>query len=214
MKGKKLTSIVAALAASALMVGTTMAYLTDYDTAANEFTIGSVKVDLEEPDWNPEEHPSVEPGQEVKKNPYIENTGENSFYGYLSVSVPVEKVVLASPDGKRMEAAETPLFTYTALEGWTLVDSWQKDGMKTEVYAYDQILKKGEKSTELFKTVKLVNLVEGQLDGKKCEIPVKAYAIQSEGTGDGKETVPEQAKAAFQKYINQNADTEGKVIGK
>jgi len=40
---------------------------------------------------------------------------------------------------------------------------------------------------------------------------VRAYAIQAAYTGDSQETVPEQAKAAFEKYVNQNREQEGQT---
>ena len=206
--------LVIALSAGALFAGNTIAYLTDYDTKTNEFTIGSVKVNLEEPDWKPEEHPHTAPNETLDKNPYIVNTGENDFYGYISVSIPMENVITTDKDGNREEAALKELFTYQASPDWTLIDSYEKDKMKTRIYTYNKILEKGEKSTELFNTVTLINLIEGQLDKQTMKIPVKAYAIQTEGTGEGKETVPEQAQAAFQKYINQNKESSGAVIGK
>ena len=52
-KSKK--QMVMAAAACAMMgvmaIGGTMAYLTDSETATNTFTIGQVKIDLEEPEY-------------------------------------------------------------------------------------------------------------------------------------------------------------------
>lgn len=39
------------------------------------------------------------------------------------------------------------------------------------------------KTTPLFEKIRVVNCMEGQLDGKEYYIPVKAYAIQATHTG-------------------------------
>lgn len=78
-------------------------------------------------------------------------------------------------------------------------------------YAYNHILKPGQKTTTLFDTVKFANIIEGQLDTQQIDMPVRAYAIQSTNTGDDKTTIIEQATAAYQKYVNQNKGQDGGV---
>jgi len=78
-------------------------------------------------------------------------------------------------------------------------------------YAYNHILNPGEKTTTLFDTVTFANIIEGQLDTQQLDMPVRAYAIQSMNTGDDSTTVLEQAKAAYQKYVNQNKGQAGGV---
>lgn len=48
-------------------VGGISAYLTDFDKADNQFTVGKVSIDLEEPGFDQEEQTKIEPGKEVKK---------------------------------------------------------------------------------------------------------------------------------------------------
>jgi len=59
--------------------------------------------------------------------------------------------------------------------------------------------------------VKFLNLIEGQLDGQTFEIPVRAYAIQTSYTGGSSDNLSEQIKAAYEKYVNQNKNQDGKV---
>ena len=78
-------------------------------------------------------------------------------------------------------------------------------------YAYNHILNPGEKTTTLFDTVTFANIIEGQLDGQQLEIPVRAYAIQASYTGGDAENVVEQARSAYQKYVDQNKNQPGQV---
>ena len=59
--------------------------------------------------------------------------------------------------------------------------------------------------------MKFINIVEGQLDGEELVIPVHAYAIQSSYTGGEAADFEEQARAAYDKYVNQNKEQPGKV---
>ena len=204
---KKITKagfFVAAATAATVMIGGTMAYLTDYDTVSNQFTVGKVDIELTEPSWKPEENTSVEPLGEINKDPQITNTGKNDAYVYLEVSVPMRKLITADENGNRIDPALIQLFTFSPQKNWTLMDSLTEGNNKVYRYSYDKILTPGEKTNELFKTMQFANVVEGQIDGQTFDVPVHAYAIQSTNTGGDKKTVSEQAKNAFEKYLNQN----------
>ena len=56
------------------------AYFTDTDSAVNNFTVGEVKIDLDEPSFPTPPPEDVPPGGEVEKDPQVENTGKNSAY--------------------------------------------------------------------------------------------------------------------------------------
>lgn len=52
MKNRKLVKGIALAAViTALAAGGTAAYLTDFETATNSFTVGKVDIDLDEPNW-------------------------------------------------------------------------------------------------------------------------------------------------------------------
>ena len=211
-KSRKTVCIFAAgAAAAAVMITGTMAYLTDYDTVTNEFTVGKVDIDVTEPTWDPEENDDLLPTQEIDKDPQITNSGINEAYVYLEVSVPIRSLITADASGNRIDEAPIELFSFQADENWTLMDSYEKDSNQIYIYSYNEILPPAETTTALFEKMTFANVVEGQIDGQTFEIPVRGYAIQTTNTGGDGESIPEQAKNAFEAYINQNAGYEGEV---
>ena len=199
VKGIALAAMVAALAA-----GGTAAYLTDFESATNSFTVGKVDIELDEPNWKPDENTKLVPTQVIRKDPFVKNLGVNDAFVYLEVSVPVRKVITAAQDGTRNALARTELFSYAKNKDWTQLERKEVGQNMVYTYTYNHILKPGEKTTTLFDTITFANIIEGQLDTQQLDMPVRAYAIQSTNTGEGKTTVLEQATAAYQKYVNQN----------
>lgn len=107
-KKKALTTMAACGLVAALGVGGTMAYLTDSEQTTNTFTIGKVKIDVQEPGWvQPIKTTTISrikprmlfPNQELAKNPLIENTGSNSAVVFLKVTVPTKYVTQVADDG-------------------------------------------------------------------------------------------------------------------
>ena len=72
---------------TALAAGGTAAYLTDFETATNSFTVGKVDIDLDEPNWKPEDNTDLVPTQVIRKDPYVANKGVKEAFVYLEVSV-------------------------------------------------------------------------------------------------------------------------------
>lgn len=196
-----------------LTIGGTAAYLTDYDKAENQFTVGKVEIELQEPNWKPEEHTKIEPGQVMEKDPQVKNTGVNDAFVYLEISVPMAEVIAVQEDGSRMEKQECELFSFAAKKDWTRMETKTVDGNRVYAYAYNKVLKAGEWTSSLFDHVTFLNLVEGQLDTQQLEIPVRAYGIQTAHTGGDAGSIAEQAKNAYQKYVNQNQGQDGAVTG-
>lgn len=211
MNKKLKKGILIAAAAGVLCAGGTVAYLTDYDATVNEFTVGKVDVELKEPGWNPQDNQKLLPTQEIAKDPQVKNIGNNDAYVYLEVSVPIRSVKTADAQGNLIQQKDTELFTYAANQNWTLLQSARKDSNQVYTYAYNKIVKPSETSEALFEKVVFANIVEGQLDNEKIDIPVRTYAIQTANTGGNTGSVAEQAKTAFQKYINQNKGQAGSV---
>ncbi|MDO4518932.1 MAG: TasA family protein [Eubacteriales bacterium] len=201
---KKLIAITCA-AALTLTIGGTFAYLTDSDQAVNEFTVGKVTIDLTEPSWDPEDNTEITPLDEIEKDPQITNTGKNDAYVFLEVAIPKRELILADAKGNRLPKETVPLFTYEKNEGWELIATEEKEDTNSYIYAYNQILSPDQTTESLFDTIRFQNVIEGQVDGEAFNIPVYAYAIQSDNTGDGKTSIIDQAKAAFEKYELQNA---------
>lgn len=90
---KKIMAVALAAALFAIVVGSTLAYFTAEDTATNEFTIGSVEIDLQENFQSPTNMvPAVkldssDPGY-IKKEAWVVNTGENDAYVQAYVAIP------------------------------------------------------------------------------------------------------------------------------
>ena len=84
MKNRKLVKGIALAAViTALAAGGTAAYLTDFETATNSFTVGKVDIDLDEPNWKPEDNTDLVPTQVIRKDPYVSNKGVNEAFVYL-----------------------------------------------------------------------------------------------------------------------------------
>lgn len=192
-------------------VGGVSAYLTDYEKVSNEFTVGKVDIELKEPEWKPEENKKIEPSKVIHKDPQITNTGTNDAFVYMEVSIPMANVEAAAENGERLGKKVQELFSFEAKDSWMQMSVQNTESRRTYTYAYKKILKPQETSESLFDTVKFLNLIEGQLDGQTFEIPVRAYAIQTSYTGGSSDNLSEQIKAAYEKYVNQNKNQDGKV---
>lgn len=192
-------------------VGGVSAYLTDYEKVSNEFTVGQVDIELKEPEWKPEENKKIEPSKVIHKDPQITNTGTNDAFVYMEVSIPMANVEAAAENGERLGKKVQELFYFEAKDSWMQLSVQNTESRRTYTYAYKKILKPQETSEALFDTVKFLNLIEGQLDGQTFEIPVRAYAIQTSYTGGSSDNLSEQIKAAYEKYVNQNKNQDGKV---
>lgn len=192
-------------------VGGVSAYLTDYEKVSNEFTVGKVDIELKEPEWKPEENKKIEPSKVIHKDPQITNTGTNDAFVYMEVSIPMANVEAAAENGERLGKKVQELFYFEAKDSWMQLSVQNTESRRIYTYAYKKILKPQETSEALFDTVKFLNLIEGQLDGQTFEIPVRAYAIQTSYTGGSSDNLSEQIKAAYEKYVNQNKNQDGKV---
>ena len=192
-------------------VGGVSAYLTDYEKVSNEFTVGKVDIELKEPEWKPEENRIIEPSKVIHKDPQITNTGTNDAFVYMEVSIPMANVEAAAENGESLGKKVQELFSFEAKDSWMQLSVQNTESRRTYTYAYTKILKPQETSEALFDTVKFLNLIEGQLDGQTFEIPVRAYAIQTSYTGGSSDNLSDQIKAAYEKYVNQNKNQDGKV---
>lgn len=211
IKKKVVKTAAICCAAGALAAGGTMAYLTDYDKTVNEFTVGKVDIELQEPNWKPEENTKLEPSQQIRKDPQVKNIGKNDAFVYLEVSIPMADVITADEAGNRIDRKNTELFTFTKKADWTSLETKTSGQNKIYTFAYNKILKPGQTSTTLFDTITFANIIEGQLDTRQFTVPVRAYSIQTVNTGGDAGTVAQQAAAAYQKYVKQNNGQAGEV---
>lgn len=181
------------------------------ENRANNFTFGNVSIDLSEPEWDelaPEEK-IVYPGRTISKDPIITNTGENDLYAYIEVSVPKKTVrTVKEENGKEVivEAELLELFSFNANDGWTLItrDDSSED-YTTYLYAYTaEVLSPNKSTNALFDEVTYVNMLEGEIPmGTVLEMPIKAYAIQSEYLNEQGDSIEDKMTDAFNKYKDE-----------
>lgn len=93
---KKKTILVAAIAVmlvAALVVGGTLAYFTDKDNATNTFTVGNVKIDLQE-DFKQDSKlvPGTNNTNTVKKIVNVKNTGSEDAFVRVHIAIPAALV--------------------------------------------------------------------------------------------------------------------------
>ena len=160
MKKKILTlGLVAALSATAA-IGGTLAYFTD--TAApveNVFTVGNVKIAIEEKNWNAENAKNVFPGQTLAKDPKVKNTGNNSCFIRAKISN-----LDQFGDGKEI--------TVDAIG-----DSWEyKDGY----YYWTEVVEKDGATGCLFNSITMPTSLDGSEQEVK-PITIEAEAVQAQG---------------------------------
>ena len=192
-------------------VGGVSAYLTDFNKADNQFTVGRVAITVEEPGFDPEEQTKIEPGKEISKDPKIKNTGVNDAFVYLEVSIPMANVEAVTEAGTRLGVKNQELFSFQPSESWTKLSSKTSGNNQIYVYAYNKILTAEETTEALFSSVKFLNVIEKQIDEQQLSIPVRAYAIQASYTGGESGSVIDKAKIAYEKYVNQNKGQDGQV---
>mgnify|MGYP000876252070 FL=1 len=198
------------------------AYLTDTDTASNKFTVGRVKIELQEPKWDsatdsdnngiPDYAENVVPNAIIEKDPQVKNVGKNDAYVFLKVTVPAKNVITAQENGtleNNGQAQATQLFTYTPNAKWTEITSQRKTNTKadstdiesyTYVYYYNEKVAPQATTSTLFDTVKFANVIEGQVDSDlEQQLNIEAYAIQSDNLPDGT-----SIEDAYTIFANQN----------
>lgn len=96
---KKLTAIFLCVALVAIaIVGASLAYFTDKDEATNTFTMGNVKIDLQETfdEKNAVLRPGSQTTNKIEKKVWIKNTGSEKAYVWYEWYIPS---VLDSTDG-------------------------------------------------------------------------------------------------------------------
>ena len=113
LKKQLLRTMIACGLVVSMAVGSTVAYLSDAETAANTFTVGKVQIDLEEPGYpgnDSDEVKNIIPNQEIVKDPQIENTGNNNALVFLRVEIPQETFTELDADNNIGEKKRQDLF--------------------------------------------------------------------------------------------------------
>lgn len=199
---KKLTLVVTCIVlVAAMVIGGTLAYFTDTKTAENTFTMGNVKITLDETDVkNPQgdrvtsNEYDVYPGQTVTKDPIVHNTGKNGAYIRATVNVYnwMNLVAAYYPDFKETfpndgYKAALNLLVGELGEGWSVVDVVAGDTFTIGqfdakfVLKYDGVLDAGADTTAMFQTVTIPAGIDNANASSFQSVKVVAQAIQADG---------------------------------
>lgn len=214
MKNKKVrTLILSASMIGVMFIGGIAAYFTDADTATNEFAVGKISLDLQEPNWDPDNGENVTPNKVINKDPQIMNDGLNDEYVFMEITIPYANVVTANEDGTKNAAADTELYSYEVKSGWVQLGNSVKDTDKrtvTYLYVYGTAtectaLAPNVVTPTLFDTVKVANVVEDQgLEALAEQIVINAYGIQTTDINGGKK----DPESVWEVLANQNPSTD------
>lgn len=121
-KKTKRKRLYAFLLCGALLITGAFAFLTaTTDTKTNTFTVGSIKVELDEGPWEtypdtdtdgiPDIAEELVSGKVIEKAPLIRNTGSNDAYGFVLVSIPkAQSAVIANNSGVTTTETDYELF--------------------------------------------------------------------------------------------------------
>ena len=114
MSKKKIAVVLAATAlAASLIIGGTLAYLTDSDKKTNTFTMGNIDISLAEPNWDDTtDGKGLVPGDTLVKDPTVTAAAGNS---YMRVKVEFYDTSAATPvlitDSLRIAKILSTLYT-------------------------------------------------------------------------------------------------------
>lgn len=180
-------------------LGATLAYFTDTKEVTNTFTMGNVKIKLEEivgyngetpiygapNDKSEVDFGTVLPGSEKIKAPFVKNIGANSAYIALSVKVDKRAVfdeILPNVDLTTLFGGSN---VDTGADMWKYEKTVRPAGEDTIEYlfTYNSVVASGAETSKLFTSVKIPETLTSnqaaKLDGK-FNIAIKAMAIQSD----------------------------------
>ena len=213
MTKKKILVLALTVAMAAiLVVGGSLAYLTDTKTADNTFTMGDVKIKLDETNVNDPEGDRVTsntyevyPGAVVKKDPIVHNVGKNGAYIRATVNVSnwMNLVAAYYPDFKETFPNEGYKAALNLLvgelgAGWSVVGVTAGDTFTIGqfdakfVLKYDGVLASGDNTTAMFQTVTIPAGIDNANTDSFKEVKVVAQAMQANGFSTW-----EEAFAAF-----------------
>ena len=198
---KKIVSLALAVCLIAIAAVGTLAYFTDTKSAENTFTMGDVKIVLDETNVaDPEgdrvtsNEYDVYPGAVVTKDPIVHNTGKNGAYIRATVNVSnwMNLVGAYYPDFKETfpndgYKAALNLLVDTLGEGWSVVGVEAGDVFTLGqfdakfILKYDGVLAAGADTTAMFQTVTIPAGIDNANADSFDEVKVVAQAIQADG---------------------------------
>ena len=162
MKKKLMAIALAVCVAAVLAAGASLAYFTDKtETADNVFTMGNVKITLDETDLTKDDrsrtpagntYTNLYPGMDMVKDPIVHNVGKND--AWVRVIVRVANGAAFMNQFKDTQYGESPLvgLTHGLGEDWQIVESKKDEATNDMVYTivYNTVLKPGESTPAVF----------------------------------------------------------------
>lgn len=208
MKKKSiLMAAIAVMLVAVLVVGGTLAYFTDTKSAANTFTVGDVKIKLDESNVNDpngdrvtsNEYTDVFPGIQYKKDPVVTNTGKNDAYVRAVVTIENgmnwmglynENVWTAPQEEAFMKLICDKLGAGWSIENIAYVTNAERGSTDfVATLKYTGVLKSGDATSAMFENVMLpTNATANDIATRVAQngvfhIDVVAQAIQADGFG-------------------------------
>ena len=173
MKKKSMSLCLVVALAAVTVVGGSLAYFTAADKEQNDFTVGNVAIELQEPNWNAENATDMFPGQTMPKDPQVKNTGKNPAF---------IRVKITNPAGVDV--------TYNNMS-----DKWVAKG---EYYYYNQAVAPGATTEAVFQSFTLSTATENATEENAAQnIKVEAEAVQSQGAPFDDDTFTADAAATW-----------------
>ncbi len=205
MKKKLMAIALAVCVVAVLAAGASLAYFTDKTEAANNtFTMGNVKIALDETDLTKDDdsrtaegntYENLYPGMEMVKDPTVHNTGRNDAWVRVIVRVAngaafMDKFAIAPYASSPLEG-----LTHGLGVGWQITASTKDTATNDMVYTivYNTVLKPGESTPAVFEKLYIpATFGNGEMAAityKNANIEsvngftmsIHAEAIQSEG---------------------------------
>ena len=206
MKKKSiLMAAIAVMLVAVLVVGGTLAYFTDTKSATNTFTVGDVKIKLDESNVNDpngdrvtsNEYTGVLPGIQYKKDPVVTNTGKNDAYVRAVVTIEngmnwlglYNENVWTAPQAEAfMKLICNKMGNGWSLEDYDYVTNAERGSTDfVAVLKYDGVLAAGKATTAMFENIMLpTNATASDITTRVAQngvfhIDVVAQAIQADG---------------------------------
>lgn len=206
MKKKSiLMAAIAVMLVAVLVVGGTLAYFTDTKSATNTFTVGDVKIKLDESNVNDpngnrvtsNEYTGMLPGIQYKKDPVVTNTGKNGAYVRAVVTIEngmnwmglYNENVWTAPQAEAfMKLICNKMGEGWSLEGYNYVANAERGSTDfVAVLKYDGVLAAGKATSAMFEKVMLpANATANDISTRVAQngvfhIDVVAQAIQADG---------------------------------
>lgn len=175
---KKITALCLAVAMLAVaVIGGTLAYFTDTDSAENVFTVGSIDIVLHEDnangvadenyrEWLKDQ--TIVPGVPVEKDAWVVNTGKNSAYVRVKVTVP---------------ANLNPVWASDLAQNWIIADTAKGTDATVYTLKYNRVLPAGGNTSDFLTAIVMDEYYNDQ-SKTAFNVIINVEAIQADGFAD------------------------------